>query len=1617
MKKSMLLLVLVNLFLSSVLAVNQASPTRAVSTEMLKNYEAQGTELDVQMNQIRQTNSLRDAVGTLIDSSKNGYGLGVSETNPIAVNGSDVYMTYRQWDASGNSGVLGASLSTNNGVSWNTYSNLNASGAARYPSALVSENYPIALWNETGSGGGVAAGRAFYSFDAAGMNGGNYLAGMDVLDSPTIRDAWINKSRISYDLSGNMIINSFYTDWSTREKYHVRATASAPWNGAILSWGATESFINSAEFLGDEASNYTSEGCFDINEDGIGYFVMSAYWAVPSEVANHTIFIKRTTDFGETWSDWYHFSDASLNAYFGGVVTNPLSDGTSLPEDWTPFVAYDLSAIVDDNGGLHVFAGVAPSADGGVYTVWDESCGLYHFGVSNDAFLQGPGAIAANMNFISSMQNSWIYEKPGFSGNVWTSARDTNLDGYLYVVHHKMSDDGANGQYMDLFGSVSSDYGITWSEAVNITETQTNLLDETDPHIAPVASNGTVKIMYQIPDWDVPTIDPALVSEDYLNRIYFQEYTFDITQNNQPDLTSGSGCTDWGDALVLSPIAGEFTNDGGVEPFLPGDYYINSAIQNIGTTDAIFLDDQSAWKIFLDDVQVENWGWWTASRTVERASRDLEQQMSSYLGAGKESRSGRSVSDWVAQNSLGLESLAQSRSGVRSEQIFENNLNISRASSTRDLLLSEGFEVWPNGWTLNDEDGGGDGWFQSSAYAYDGSYSAAIDYNGTVNLFQGIKSPVLDLSSYAGQSLSLTFAERADFASFYVWHDVSIWIDGVLNTYYEVGAATTDWVNVSIDLSAFAGMTGVQIEFYYQGLDADDWFVDAVALNASDQPTEHVIGAGQCLLGFTATPTTLTVGTHELRLEVDPDGFIAESDESNNSYTRTITVEAGGNIYISEARQQAIGTTVSISGVVTSINFSSSGTEYSIQDATAGIILYYTGSMIDLNMGDQVLITGAIADYSGKLEIVPLVESDVSVTTTGVNLPTPVVLTIAELNTNGESFESQLIRINSASNEGSGNVWPTSGLDANVNIIDNTSEIGVLRIDKETDIDGSLEPIWPSDMIGIVSEFSGVYQILPRFYSDFIQSAPVLSHFQLVYSGNPYLAMNIYATSVTLEGMDLVTGDEVGIYDGEYCVGAGVVVGVIDPFLALVASTDDPGTPEIDGFTPGHPITYRLWDASEGAEISNVNSSYSLGNGLFTSQGTAMVDLAGMTQLDMNLALESGWNIMSFYANPDELNLLNVVQPLITNGSLLKIQDETGSAIENLPVIGWVNNIGDMSVSEGYYIKMAAASNLNLIGSPVELPFTLALNTGWNIMGYPLTSSQNALAAVQGLIDGGSLIKVQDETGAAIEELPVVGWINNIGDLTSGKGYYVKVSMDTDITLDNQPALARAAVKAVTPGTYFELLPSGNPYLAMNIYVMNVLLDEVALGAGTEIGVFDGDLCVGSAQLTQTLASELDYLPLVIGTDDPSTEEIDGFTVGHNVSFRIWTGEKEQTIAAVPALEGGTVAFTPQGSMVVNLIGATVPDSYTLYDCYPNPFNPSTTISYDLPLDSHVQLVIYDVLGREIRTLISRNERAGSKAVIWDGKDNYGRSVSSGIYPVRFQAGNYMKVKKALFIK
>ena len=69
-----------------------------------------------------------------------------------------------------------------------------------------------------------------------------------------------------------------------------------------------------------------------------------------------------------------------------------------------------------------------------------------------------------------------------------------------------------------------------------------------------------------------------------------------------------------------------------------------------------------------------------------------------------------------------------------------------------------------------------------------------------------------------------------------------------------------------------------------------------------------------------------------------------------------------------------------------------------------------------------------------------------------------------------------------------------------------------------------------------------------------------------------------------------------------------------------------------------------------------------------------------------------------------------------------------------------------------------------------------------------------------------------------------------------------------------------------------------------------------------------------------------------------------------------------------------------------------------MHNDYPNPFNPITTLRYDLPENSLVTITIYDMLGRQVKTLINQAQDAGFKSVVWNATNDYGKQVSAGIY-------------------
>lgn len=96
---------------------------------------------------------------------------------------------------------------------------------------------------------------------------------------------------------------------------------------------------------------------------------------------------------------------------------------------------------------------------------------------------------------------------------------------------------------------------------------------------------------------------------------------------------------------------------------------------------------------------------------------------------------------------------------------------------------------------------------------------------------------------------------------------------------------------------------------------------------------------------------------------------------------------------------------------------------------------------------------------------------------------------------------------------------------------------------------------------------------------------------------------------------------------------------------------------------------------------------------------------------------------------------------------------------------------------------------------------------------------------------------------------------------------------------------------------------------------------------------------------------------------------------------------------------------------------AMLPTHFEVYQNYPNPFNPTTTIKFALPRASQIQIVIYNVLGGKVRTLIDSRKPAGEHTIVWDGKDDRGNTVPSGVYFYKLTAESFVQTKKMVLVR
>jgi hypothetical protein len=146
----------------------------------------------------------------------------------------------------------------------------------------------------------------------------------------------------------------------------------------------------------------------------------------------------------------------------------------------------------------------------------------------------------------------------------------------------------------------------------------------------------------------------------------------------------------------------------------------------------------------------------------------------------------------------------------------------------------------------------------------------------------------------------------------------------------------------------------------------------------------------------------------------------------------------------------------------------------------------------------------------------------------------------------------------------------------------------------------------------------------------------------------------------------------------------------------------------------------------------------------------------------------------------------------------------------------------------------------------------------------------------------------------------------------------------------------------------------------------------------------------------------------------------------NKVSIGYWDGDLWRELPSFLSNDGlsiigigshlGHYTLIPRGSgMPLSITeDLTIPTDYALSQNYPNPFNPETRIHYDLPNDGHIKLIIYDILGRELVTLIDRDQSAGRFNIIWNGKDAFGNPVGSGLYFYQLTADKFSQTKKMI---
>jgi hypothetical protein len=293
-------------------------------------------------------------------------------------------------------------------------------------------------------------------------------------------------------------------------------------------------------------------------------------------------------------------------------------------------------------------------------------------------------------------------------------------------------------------------------------------------------------------------------------------------------------------------------------------------------------------------------------------------------------------------------------------------------------------------------------------------------------------------------------------------------------------------------------------------------------------------------------------------------------------------------------------------------------------------------------------------------------------------------------------------------------------------------------------------------------------------------------------------------------------------------------------------------------------------------------------------------------------------------------------------------------------------------------------------------------------------------------------------------------WIDiDAFELGGGTEHFFKVSSVNTKGVESEfSTITSATVQLVAPGA--NAIRHGD-FSSSEGWALNVLGDAKATSTINENGYYEINISDGSNEIRQVNVQQNNLLvmqgkvyvfefdayassPRAIGAKIESLHDgrinygaIDNTALSTRVKhFRYEfpmtypTDTKARVIFECGAMEGNV--FIDNVSLTYGTVNSADnqwdnPADFDLSPAYPNPFNPQTTIRYAVPEETDVSIVVYDVQGRHVRTVVEKNRTAGSHEILWDGKNDNGEHVASGLYFYRMTAGDFSKTGKMTLLK